>query len=98
MLVDDQEPRLPEYYVVSRHMQDADCILHALRLTPIDIAIVTNVLDYDYATQLCNAVILTDDAEKTRLSLNRRVLILGEADFIDAVYADGRRESLAARA
>ncbi len=98
MLVDGQEPDVPLYYVVNRHMQDTDCVLYALRLTPVDTAIVSNVMDYDYAARLCQAVILTDEVEKTRVKLNRTVLIVGEAEFIDAVYADGRRQSLAHQA
>lgn len=100
MLADDQEPEIPIYYVLNKSVRDSEGVLATLRMTPIDAAIVTDWLDYDFACQICDVVAVTspDQVTKIREMLNRPVLLLGEADFLDAVYADGRRESIAAHA
>lgn len=100
MLGDGQEPEVPSYYVLGKNIRDANSLLGALRMTPVDIAIVSNVLDYDFAQSVFSAVILVSPGREreTREGLGRRVVIFGEAEYIDAIYPDGRRENLIPRA
>lgn len=100
MLGDGQEPEVPAYYVLGENLRDADSLQEALRMTPVDTAIVSNVLDYDFAQSVFQAVILVSPGREhsTRLDVGRRVVIFGEAEYLDAVYPDGRRENLIPRA
>ena len=99
-LPDGHEPDFPVYYILNRQIRDADRILYALRLTPVDTAIVDDWLDMDFMAQLCQTIVMAEkgSTDAVRETLQRPVLILGEAEFLDAVYADGHRESLAFQA
>lgn len=104
MLSEGQEPEAPAYYVLGRNVRDVDAIQAALRLTPVDTAIVYDALDFDFAASVFATIVRADTKHEQAAILEfcrklaRPIAILGDAEFLDAVYADGRRESLAASA
>jgi hypothetical protein len=95
---------VPSYYVVSRKLEKehAFAVIHALSITPCQCAVISDVLDASLALEL-SASVLRAATDKDALALavliaedsKRPVLVVGEADFLDAVYGDGRREAVA---
>ena len=107
MLTDGQEPEIPQYYVVSRSLADFYGAQQALQLTPARVVIVdcNEWDDYERAQSLGEQVVIacpgktaSEMAPLISESIGAPVLMLGDVDFVEAVYADGRRVSLAAQA
>lgn len=102
MILDGEDVAVPLYYVVSRNVpiSEADSVLHMLRITPAELAIFSDPLDGELAQCLSNSICFSpiDKAEGFAANLatraQRPVLLLGVAEFIDAVYSDGHREAL----
>ncbi len=99
--------RVPSYYVLRRLCSDEDIqhVLHALRITPIQAVIVSDILDADFAMKLSTAVLRVSSdpaahevAMKVSKDTGRPVLVIGDAKFLDAVYPDGTRGPIAASA
>jgi hypothetical protein len=98
-----EEVVVPIYYVVSRKLpsEEAFMVIHALSITPCRCAIISDVLDCKLALVM-SANILMAATDKDALGLaalmseemRAPVLVVGEADFLDAIYADGRREAV----
>lgn len=107
MLLEGEEPDVPRYYVVNRNLDDVDLVLIPLRLTPASAVLVehNHWPDYHRAQSLSDVVIMASPGReigKAAIDLverfGRPILVLGECAFVDAVYADGKRSSLAADA
>ncbi len=93
---------LPAFYVVSRDLpvERAPRVALALSMTPVDVAIISDVADTALARELGNVLLMVDTSEQAlqtalELSANCLPLVIGTADLLDAVYADGRREAVA---
>jgi hypothetical protein len=98
------DPKIPLYYVVNRTLpkDEATAVLDYLRITPVMCAIISDLLDGELALRLSNEVIRTNDDEHARevanlisTDLQRPCLVLGEANFLDAVFKDGHIEGVA---
>lgn len=95
---------VPAYYVVNRSLpkEEAFSVASALRITPVQCAVISDVLDAELALELAPSV-MRAASDKDALALaallskesQRPVLVVGEADFLDGVYLDGRREEVA---
>lgn len=91
----------PAYYVVSRDLPEehADAVVRVLSITPVCCAIVSSWLDVPLAAKLssCTFKAPNDDdaagyAEQIWNEEHQPCIVVGSAAFLDAVYADGRRE------
>jgi hypothetical protein len=98
---------VPLYYVVNRYLplEEAGAVMSALRITPVHAAIVSDHRDAQLGLQLAPHLMLAEDeksacmfAAKLARESGRPLLVVGEADFLDAVYPDGKREALAKHA
>jgi hypothetical protein len=98
---------VPLFYVVSRHLpiEQVEVVLRIMRITPCFLAVISRVQDaalgLSVAPDVANAASDEDAlalAKKMAIEIERPVIVVGEADFLDAVWADGRRESLASHA
>jgi hypothetical protein len=96
---------LPSYYVIKRKPSDEELeeAQRALCITPCSIAIVSTYdqADYRLAQQLSQDVVWASsemNAELTALRLSKEfghpVLIVGNAELLDAVYEDGVKEKV----
>jgi hypothetical protein len=99
-----EEIETPIYYIASRKIppQDAFSIAMALRITPVQCAIISDVLDASLAIELAPSVLRANtDADAMGLAhaiandTKRPTLVVGEAELLDGIYADGRREAIA---
>ena len=96
--------RVPIVYVVNRQLphEETLAVLQTLRITPCCCAVISNILDAEWAFQLTPGVLRADTEEKATemateiaLEYRRPVMVLGEADFIDAIWSDGTRSPIA---
>jgi hypothetical protein len=99
--------RIPAFYVLNRNMdrEQAALVLQALRITPVFAALVSDIRDAQLAITFAPQVLRAnteEDAYKVALAISAEkqmpCLILGTANFLDAVYHDGQREQVAAQA
>ena len=98
------EVEVPNIYVVNRRLpiEEAYPVIRALSITPVQCAVISDVLDAALALSLSPSIAMAD-TDKDALALagllaedaNRPVLVVGEANFLDAIYATGRREAVA---
>ena len=96
------EVRVPSYYVVNRKLNDKELglALHALQITPIVGAIITDVHDHDIARQFTDEVFQVSPtqaheiAQRVAEDSKQPVLIIGEATVLDAYYTDGSKETI----
>jgi len=105
--VGNQIVEIPLYYIVKRGLtaEQADAAMAVLSLTPCQAAFITNPVDAVLACHFTQQVI-SADADATAMKLARRwaedigrpMLVFGDADFIDAVFSDGRKEAVVANA
>lgn len=95
---------VPLYYVVSRKLppEEAFIVLHCLSITPCQCAVISDVHDCKLAITLSNEIIraATDEdahliAKDLSIKTKRPLMVIGEANFLDAVYPDGHREPIA---
>lgn len=95
MIAEDQDVKVPLFYVVSRRLprEEESAILEQLRITPIDEVVVSDVLDADLAFRLASNVSLVSSDAMARLfaadrarETKRPVLVIGEAESLEAVY------------
>lgn len=102
--VEPFEPRVPQYYCLKRGCTDPETeyILAALRITPILSVIISNPADCNFALKLSNEIMrsLTPEAahllaKQVSTGTGKPVLVIGEADFLDAYYHDGTKEAVA---
>lgn len=93
---EDEELRVPLYYIVDRNIsrEEEEAVAYNLRLTPPEIAFVSNVYDTDLAFRLAGSVSLMPShdyaclvAAKIATEYKRPVLVIGEADNMEAVYS-----------
>lgn len=100
----DEDNMVPAYYVVNKSLgePETEFILHALRITPITCVVITDAHDAEFAIKLSGEIKrATDFAQAQDLArylfaeFGRSVLIIGDADFLDAYYMDGHKESVA---
>jgi hypothetical protein len=98
------EINAPIIYVVNRQLpkEETLAVLHTLRITPCCCSVISNILDAAWAEQLTTGVLRADDEMKAielakgiALEYRRPVMVLGEADFIDAIWPDGSRSPIA---
>jgi hypothetical protein len=91
---------VPSYYIVSAKLpsEEAWSVIHALSITPCECAIISDILDARLALELSpNVRIAATDKDALGLAvlmseeMQRPVLVIGEADFLDAVMPDGGR-------
>lgn len=102
-----QEQQLPLYYILSRelHEEHAEQVMRMLGMHPVICVIVSSLIDARLGFRVSgNVMRRRDDAEAIRTAqevaeqTGKPALVIGTADFLDAVYADGRREALAKNA
>jgi hypothetical protein len=100
--MDDVE--VPSLYVVSRKLpsDEAYPVIHALSLTPVQAVVISDVHDASLALELCPSLLRAGSDEDALVvaaamakDMSRPVLVVGEANFLDAIYASGRREAVA---
>lgn len=100
----DLEPKVPIYYVANAALSEPEMafVLSALKITPVLACIITNPVDCDFALQLSAEVMKADTlvaahklAKEVNRNTGRPLIILGEANFLDAYYADGTMENVA---
>ncbi len=91
---------VPVHYSLSRGFKAIDKLERVFAITPILCCIVTDPHDTPFALKLNPAVIQSsaDNADLLADMLGDRyglpAVVIGEADGLEAVYADGRREKL----
>jgi hypothetical protein len=97
--MDDLE--LPAFYVVNRGLppEHARFIADALSITPVTVAIISDLADAPLAHELCGNILRAADSDEAleiamTISGTDRPLVVGEAGVLDAVYPDGRREEV----
>ena len=95
---------LPLFYILNRHLsnEQVPAIQTSLRITPVDCSVVFDVQDVNLATQFSIPFFLAKDepdaldcAVELSQKHQRRALVIGHADLLDACYADGRKEPVA---
>ena len=100
-----EEPQvLPQYYILNRELPEeyAEQVTRMLGMHPVVCVIVSSLIDARLGFRICgNVMRRRDDAEAAATALEvaqqtgKPALVIGTADFLDAVYPDGRREALA---
>jgi hypothetical protein len=100
----DLEPKVPIYYVANAALSEPEMafVLSALQITPVLACVIVDPKDCDFALQLSGEVMKVDSLDKAHLlakdvnmKTGRPLIILGEANFLDAYYADGTSENVA---
>jgi hypothetical protein len=95
---------VPVVYVVNRTIprEETFVVLQTLRITPCCCAVISNILDAELAIQLAPEVLRAETEEKAielgktvAANFKRAVLVVGQANFLDAIWSDGRREAVA---
>lgn len=98
------DPQVPIAYVVSRELREdqAPYILSALGITPVVVAIFSDLRDAELAHTLCAEGMRSRDeedsyriAQKVWETTQRPALIIGKADTLDAIFLDGHKETVA---
>jgi hypothetical protein len=98
------ELSVPSYYIVSRTLDgdQAACVIGALNITPVSCAVISDILDVGLAFKLSSEVIRTNTpadalelAKKIAAQHGRPPIVIGEADLLDAVFADGKKVNVA---
>lgn len=91
----------PAFYVVKQGCNDTETanLLHAMKITPILAVIIVDPADADFALMVSDEVMRTTSvqhshslAREIHAETGRPVLVVGEAQFLDAYYSDGRVE------
>jgi uncharacterized protein YeeX (DUF496 family) len=102
-MMEDFEPRVPSYYVANCDLKDAklDYLLQLLKMTPVAAVIVSNPKDIELARKVDDFIVRVDDIKAAHVfaqgfakDSERPVLVLGDAEFLDGVFADGTREAV----
>jgi hypothetical protein len=93
------EASVPVYYIVKRSLNDKEVVLinGVLEITPIYAAIIVDAHDWELANRLSNEVIYQSTMERALTlakDLDYPSIVLGDAEFLDAVYEDGFREAV----
>lgn len=90
---------MPTHYVLSRSFTDIDKLSRVFEITPILGCIVTEARDSELALKINPQIILSTDPENAAAYLFTEYgfpsVIIREAEGLQAVYADGRREEIA---
>jgi hypothetical protein len=99
-----QDIQTPAYYVLNRNIstEEVQAVLNALRITPVICAVISNVMDAELA-MVCGSKVITAGSEieahrvamQIALDSNWPTLVIGEANLLDAVYADGTKQEVA---
>jgi hypothetical protein len=96
----DEDNLVPKFYVVGRALteEQIEFVIHALKITPVVAAFVTNSDDIELAKKLCDTVLqvstLSDAMKLAQESDEASIIISGELPFA-AYYADRVEEILA---
>lgn len=99
--------RVPSYYVVSRQLtkEQIGPVFNAFSITPVFCSIVNDVRDVELALSFSPQVMRCKTEEDSysvaqAISAEQKqpVLVVGTADVLDAVYADGQRHPVGAQA
>src|SRR6267378_4516400 len=94
---------IPAVYVLSRLYppEMADSVLRVLGMTPIYCTLVHSVYDYELARAFGEQIVRTDsEQDSIKLGLEwaeqtgMPCLVIGTAERLDAVFANGNRESV----
>jgi len=92
---------VPLFYIVRRGLSDeqVEAAQAALFLTPCQAAFISSAVDEDLAWKLSSQVVYgnIEAAKQWAEEIGRPMLFIGEAEFIDAVFPDGKREALVAQ-
>jgi hypothetical protein len=97
---------VPCYYVVNRSLRGeyVDAVMRALRIHPPHCSIISRIDDAPLALSLSREVIRASDDEHAQSiafgiwkDTFRPTLVLGEAEFLDAVYEAGLRLEVVTR-
>ena len=102
----DPELALPTFYILNREcpLEHARYIKDVLSITPIVGAIISDQRDYPLAMMFTDSVLHAETPERAQELAIELVeqdgvlpLVIGQADMLDAIYPDGRKESVAVR-
>jgi hypothetical protein len=92
---------------MKRGLEDkyVEAVEAALSITPCQAVVVSDFADAPIGLRFAPMVIRSDDdvtalavARHWALSTGRPLLVIGQADFLDAIYPDGHTESVQAEA
>jgi putative cell wall-binding protein len=96
MVTEEKELIVPRFYVVRRNLSQAEqeSVLSYLAMTPVSMAIVSDVLDAELGVRLAGDVIVVASEKAARVlaaelaeELNRPVLVIGKSlTMIDPVF------------
>jgi len=93
----------PLFYVMKRGLEDRflDAIEDALSITPCQAVVISDTNDASTAMRYAPMVLRADDdvtalavAREWALKTGRPLLVIGAADFLEAVYPDGHTETI----
>lgn len=91
----------PQYYICSRNItaEQVVNVQNALRITPCFVALVSEHKDSELASNFCSEVRyapthITAYALHLAEESNRPILVIGDAEYLDAVLEDGTRYAL----
>ena|SRR5579859_4675350 len=94
---------VPLFYIVKRGLsaEQFEAVQAALSLTPCQAVFISNLNDHDLAWKFADQVIHAD-SEATAILLartwqertERPMLVVGEAELLDGVFADGHKEAI----
>lgn len=102
---DEATLKIPIYHVVSRALNgdQTAMVLSLLQIIPVFCVIISDIHDAEFALTLGNDLVRSKSPAEAILSAkeinsktHRCPLIVGEADFLDAYFADGTKVSVAA--
>lgn len=95
---------IPLLYILKRGLppEQAEVVWAALSITPCLAAFVSNAQDAALASNFVTYVVRSEsdssaihEATECAKEYERPMLVIGEADFLDGMFADGRREPIA---
>jgi hypothetical protein len=98
---------VPLYYILRRGLQPEQVEAAALTLsiTPCQAVFISNHIDAELALHFSDQVFSADSealaillAKRWAEDIGRPMLVVGDAEFIDAVFPDGHREAIVANA
>jgi len=93
------ETSVPAYYIVAKSLDDPqiEFIQHALRITPISAAIITDVYDQELAAKLSDVVCQASSllsaheiAQQVYKETGQSVIIIADTQLIDGYDSEGK--------
>lgn len=102
----EQRPEVPQVYILNRNLDpeaaETNDIVRIIRITPIYCIVVLELVDLPFAQLIDESIVRITDPEPAAIEVAKEwaeqvgqpVLVLGTAEKLDAIYADGTREAI----